>query len=140
MTGPYKLLDFQMSASVPPQAAAQLIQDKGKARDVVLQMKQIQGTGWVLEVLESKDDRRPKFSYPVRRVISELKCPDNDPWTVILVTTQTDVTFAFKNTADATTYHTFISDKSEVHAENRAISQLDEDMRNLWPFPGGSFF
>jgi hypothetical protein len=46
----------------------------------------------------------------------------------------------FKNPADAALYHTFISDKSEVHAENRAISQLDEDMRNLWPFPGGSFF
>jgi hypothetical protein len=129
-----------MSASLPPQVSAQLIQDKGKARDVVLQIKQIQGTGLVLEVLESKDDRRPKFSYPLRRVISELKFPDNDLCTLILVTTQAEVTFAFRNSADATTYHTFISDKSEVHAENRAISQLDEDMRNLWPFPGGSFF
>jgi hypothetical protein len=78
-----KLLDFLMPASLPTQVPAQLLQDKGKARDAVLQIEQAQGTGWVLAVLESKDDRRPNFSYPLRRVVSEFKVPGNDVYTII---------------------------------------------------------
>jgi hypothetical protein len=129
-----------MSSAAPPQAVAQHSIDKGKPKEMVVQLKQIQGTGWVLEVLESKDDRRPKYSYPLRRVISELKLQENDPASLVLITTTTEVTFVFRNPAEAAVYQQFISDKSEVHAENRAIAQLDKDMRNLWPFPGGSFF
>jgi len=126
-------------SSVPAIAQVQVVQEKGRPKEVFLTVKQAQG-GYTLDVLEARDDRRPKASYSLRRVISELKFQDNDPCVLVLVTTEQEIQFIFKSAQEALAYHTYISDKSEVQAENRAISQLEDEMRLIWPFPGGSFF
>jgi hypothetical protein len=117
-----------------------MILDKGKPKEFSLRIKMVPQSGFALDVQETKGAFRTTETYALRRVISELKTQENEPSTLVLVTTHAEVTFVFKNPTEAQQYHDFISEKSEVHAENRAIAQLDEDMRRLWPFPGGSFF
>ena len=109
---------------------------KGKPRESYISLKQVQGGGITLEISESKDAWRVKGSINLRRALSEMKAPD----TIRVITAEQETDFQFKTAAEALAYHNFIRDKSEVEAENRAISQLDGEMRLIWPFPGGSFF
>jgi hypothetical protein len=129
-----------MSMAPPPPAGVQMILDKGKPKEYSLRVRMVPQSGFVLDVQETKGTFRTTETHALRRVISELKAHDGEPCSLVLVTPSTEVTFVFRTPADAQQYHDFISEKSEVHAENRAIAQLDEDMRRLWPFPGGSFF
>jgi hypothetical protein len=126
---------------IPTPLPVQMAMDKGRFKEVYLSIKpDSKNSNFSLEMSESKDSWRPKATYQVRRVLSELKFQDSGLWALTLVTTETEVTFLFKNEADALGYHTFICEKSEVYAENKAISQLDDEMMKIWPFPGGSFF
>ena len=122
--------------NLPPQVCVQL--DKGKGKEVYLKITNIKNS-FMLEVHDSPKTKMPKNSYGIRRLISEIrKTAQGDILTII--TTSQEISFQFKNSAEAEAYHNFICEKSEVHAENKAIAQLDDEMRLIWPFPGGSFF
>jgi hypothetical protein len=125
----------------PAVTEAQMNIEKGRLKDVFLAIKaDPKSSTFTLEILESRDAGRSKASYPLRRALSELKYQDNGIWGLTLITTEQEVSFNFKTEAEAMSIHSFISEKSEVHAENKAISQLDDEMMKIWPFPGGSFF
>ena len=127
-------------SQIPGNVSAQLV-EKSKTKDVTLGFKQDSNkTDFLLEVYDSPTSKFAKSSYNLRRALSELKTQDVGLGVLILITTEQEVTFKFKNPQDAVNFHRFICEKSEVQAENKAISQLDDEMRMIWPFPGGSFF
>jgi hypothetical protein len=128
-------------ARVPPVTEVQMVIDKGRFKDVFLVVKSDpKSTNVTLDMQESRDAWRAKASYNLRRALSELKFQETGTWGLTLITTEQEVTFNFKTEPEVMAFHTFICEKSEVYAENKAISQLDDEMMKIWPFPGGSFF
>lgn len=121
---------------VPKQVPVQ-ISEKGKQKEMWVAIKS-QGVDFLLEISESKVSWRPKSVVKLKQVISELKSPGSP--VLLIITTDQEIALTFKSASDAQTYHNFIYDKSEVQADNNAIAQLDDEMRLIWPFPGGSFF
>jgi len=107
---------------------------KGKAREIYVAIKQASDAPIALELRDSKESARLRGRIGLRRAISEMKSPD----VLYLITADQEVEMAFRSSAEAHAFHTFIVEKSEVHAENKAIAQLDDEMRLVWPFPGGS--
>ena len=59
---------------------------------------------------------------------------------MLFITLTKELIFIFKTFEECDSYHKFFLEKSHIHAENNAISQLDEEMKLIWPFPAGSFF
>lgn len=125
--------------SIPEPAAVQIQIEKGKSKDAYLKISP-DNDDFKLEVFESSTSRWPKNTFSLKRIISEMKKQDTDKGIVTFITTEQEITFTFKTRAEAVAYHNFFCEKSEVHAENKAIAQLDDEMRMIWPFPGGSFF
>ena len=111
---------------------------KGKPRESYISIKQPKNSlaSWTLEIADGSNPSKLKSSISLRRCLSEMKGPD----TIRLITAEQEIEIQFKRPEDAAIYHNFISDRSEVVAENKAITQLDDEMRLIWPFPGGSFF
>lgn len=124
--------------SVPEKANVQMI-EKGKTKDMWIKIENTD-KGYILNVADSPNAVLFKTNYPIRRAYVEIKPNDPNQCALAFITPTQEITFIFKKKEDADTYYQFISGKSDVHAENRAIAQLDEEMRAIWPFPGGSFF
>lgn len=124
---------------VLPNPTTAVIMDKGKprSREFHIVIKQDgPKSGFVLEVLETPTSWRAKSTIALMYTISEMKTAD----TLQLIAADQEIELRFGNVQDALAYHTFIISASEIHAENTAISQLDDEMRRIWPFPGGSYF
>lgn len=132
------------SNTIPEIASVQLIEKGKKDKEIAIGFKEVeisQGKfGFVLETYDSPTSRSAKNSFDLKRVLSELKSQDGGSTLLTLITTTQEITFNFKKPSEALLYHNFICKKSEVQEENKAISQLDDEMRMIWPFPGGSFF
>ena len=117
---------------LPQKANVQMI-EKGKTKDMWIKIEN-SDKGYNLNVSDSS------INYPIRRAFVEINQKDPSGCTLSFITPTQEITFVFKTKEEAEVYYHFISAKSDVHAENRAIAQLDEEMRAIWPFPGGSFF
>ncbi|EAY14013.1 hypothetical protein TVAG_478380 [Trichomonas vaginalis G3] len=126
--------------SMIPQPAAVTMIDKGKSRNVFLKIDHHNDKGFILYVGDSPNSILFKTSYPIKRSIVEAKPSDPTKCSLLFLTTTQEITFSFKTPEEANSYLKFISEKSDVHAENRAIEQLDEEMKQMWPLPGGNYF
>lgn len=122
----------------PKDAIARLM-DKNQ-RQVKIGFKENKDSNWALEVYDPPNSRSPKNTYDLTRTLSEIKQQDNGSSLLILITTTQEISFLFNNSGDAMPFHNTICKLSQVQQENKAISQLDDEMRGIWPFPGGSFF
>jgi hypothetical protein len=80
--------------TVPTVAQAQVILDKGGPKEIFLVIKPAPNGG---SVLDNRDDRHPKASHNLRRVISELKFQDNEPYVLVLLTTEEEIQFVIKS-------------------------------------------
>ena len=123
--------------SLPSQARVQLT-EKGKTKEMDIRIENSEQDYFLIASESSKTIFKTK--YPLKRVFVEIKPSDPTECTLSFITPTQEITFVFKTKEEANNYFQFISDKSQVHAENRAIEQLDKEMREIWPFPGGSFF
>ena len=123
---------------VPQAVSAQLVdKSKGKTRDINIKMTQKEtGNALFVEIFEAKDSNRAKWAIDVRQAICEMKTANS----LEIITTDQEFEIVFGTTSDALSYYNFIDAKSVVQGDNKAMEQLDEDMRLIWPFPGGSFF
>lgn len=122
-----------------PEKACVHMTEKGKTKEMYIKIESDK-VGYLLYVSDSPNALILKTNYPLKRVYVELKASDPTGCTLLFITPTQEITFVFKTKEAAESYYKFISEKSDVHSENAAISQLDEEMRAIWPFPGGSFF
>jgi hypothetical protein len=114
--------------------------DRGKFRDVFVTIKNIANGSSLFEVYESKDSSKAKLTLNLKRLFAEIETQGTGILCLYLITTEHKFTFAFANAGDARKLHASIVEKSETHAENKAISHLDDEIKLVWPFPGSSFF
>ena len=122
--------------NLPPPAKV-IFTDKSK-KEYYVYIKENKGN-YTLEVSESpQQNKRSKYSFPIKRALSEI---DQNDFTVLkLITTEKEILLKFENYQEASRFHEIICKKSEVFAENKAIAHVDDEMRAIWPFSGGSYF
>lgn len=122
--------------NLPPPTKV-IFTDKSK-KEYYVYIKETKGN-FTLEVSEnSQQNKRSKYSFQIKRSISEI---DPDDFTNLkFITTEKEVSLKFDTHQEANNFHQIICKKSEVFAENKAIAQLDDEMRAIWPFSSSSFF
>lgn len=122
--------------SAVPEIASVVMLEKGKPKNVFLKIEHNSDKGFFLNVCDTPNSIFTKTSYPIKRSIVELKNSDQTKCSILFMTTAQEIMFTFKTPNEAQAYLKFITEKSDVHAENRAIEQIDDEMKQMWPFPG----
>jgi len=123
-----------------PNQAQVLLTEKGKSKDMYIKIREADKGVYFLDVADSPNARWMKHSFPIRDIISEYKSNDQTKTSLLFITEEQEMLFTFKTAEECESFHAFFDEKSLVHNENKAIAQLDEEMKAIWPFPGGSFF
>ncbi|EAX88878.1 hypothetical protein TVAG_385860 [Trichomonas vaginalis G3] len=108
--------------------------EKNKGKDVYIKIENGRD-GNNLVILDTPNSAFFKTSIPIRKIYAEYKQSDYTRCSLIFQLPTQELSLSFNDPVDAEAIYRFICDKSDVHAENTAMQQMDAEIRLYWPMP-----